>query len=271
MISPFSSEEISLLVRLLIAHCVTDFLLQSEKSVKNKRKKLLRSPSLYKHIGLTFLVAWLFAGRLNLWTMIAIIALTHLVIDAAKLWADKRTNERRYPQKDIWLFSIDQLLHVIVIVWVWLAIVKGYDRMEMVLAALLPDYKWLLKVLGYMVLTGPVTYMIRFLTKRWADNLDTRMGLQDAGKWIGILERILILTLVFIEQFTAIGFLVAAKSILRLIDKSEMTAHSPEAGQEQSFNARKHTEYVLIGTFLSFGFAGITGLIINWILKVDAG
>ena len=269
MISPFTSEEASLLLRLLIAHCVTDFLLQTEKSVKNKRQKLLRSPSLYKHVALTFLVAWLFAARLDLWIMIAIIGITHLLIDAVKLWADKKINERRHPQKDIWLFSMDQLLHVIVIVWVWLAIVKGYDRMGTLIATLLPDYRWLLRVLGYLVLTGPVTYMIRFLTKRWADNLDTRMGLQDAGKWIGILERILILTLVFIEQFIAIGFLVAAKSILRLIDKPEMMVHSPEGGKEQAFNARKHTEYVLIGTFLSFGFAVITGLIINWVLKAD--
>ena len=39
MITPFLAEEGSLLVRLLIAHFVADFLLQSDKSVKNKELK----------------------------------------------------------------------------------------------------------------------------------------------------------------------------------------------------------------------------------------
>jgi len=267
MISPFTPEETSLLIRLLIAHCLTDFLFQSDKSVKNKQQKLLRSASLYKHIGLTFLVAWLLIGRLDLWYMVAIVAATHFLIDVIKLWAVKKIDERQYPQKDTWLFIIDQLLHVVVITWVWLAITNGYHKLWMAMSVSLAGYKWLLKILGYLVLTGPVTYIIRFLTMRWADNIDTRTGLQDAGKWIGILERILILTLVLIEQYTAIGFLVPAKSILRLIDKPDIPASQPQGNLQQPFNARKHTEYVLIGTFLSFGFAIITGLVISWLLK----
>jgi hypothetical protein len=266
MTIPFAPEELSLLIRLLIAHFLTDFWLQSGRGVKSKQEKLLRSPALYKHVVVTLLVAWLFTWRIDLWYVAAIIGLTHFLIDAAKLWAHKKIDEKEHPQKEIWLFAIDQLLHIIVITWAWLGVTHGYQKLWQLSSAILPDYKWLLKILGYLVLTGPVTYIIRFLTLRWADNVDTRTGLRDAGKWIGILERILILTLVFIQQYTAIGFLVAAKSILRLIDKPEFP---PAQGGEpqQVFNARKHTEYVLIGTFLSFGFAVITGLVINRLLN----
>lgn len=47
-------------------------------------------------------------------------------------------------------------------------------------------------------------------------------------------------------QFGAIGFLFAAKSLLRFID-----------------TARAKTEYVLVGTLLSFGIAIISGIIIT--------
>jgi hypothetical protein len=48
----------------------------------------------------------------------------------------------------------------------------------------------------------------------------------------------------------AIGFLIAAKSILRFTDM-------------KGNNLRKEAEYVLIGTLMSFTCSIITGLLIN--------
>jgi len=64
-------------------------------------------------------------------------------------------------------------------------------------------------------------------------------GLKGGGKLIGQLERALIFLLVLIGQPAGIGFLVAAKSILRFKESEE----------------QKLAEYVLIGTLLSFGLA----------------
>ena len=64
-----------------------------------------------------------------------------------------------------------------------------------------------------------------------------------AGALIGNLERILTIIFVIIGQYEAIGFIIAAKSILRFKDTD--TAK---------------TEYVLAGTFLSFGIALLCGL-----------
>jgi hypothetical protein len=65
-------------------------------------------------------------------------------------------------------------------------------------------------------------------------------GLPRGGRTIGHLERLLIFLLVLAGQFSAIGFLVAAKSILRFGTVS---------------NDREATEYVIIGTLASFGWA----------------
>jgi hypothetical protein len=77
-------------------------------------------------------------------------------------------------------------------------------------------------------------------------------GLRNGGKLIGQLERSLIFLLVFINQPMGIGFLVAAKSILRF-----------EEAKDQ-----KLAEYVLIGTLLSFSLAiGIT-LLTKWAMNL---
>jgi len=70
--------------------------------------------------------------------------------------------------------------------------------------------------------------------------------LRNAGRLIGITERFLVLTFMLLNQFAAIGFLIAAKSILRFQGKESIK-----------------TEYVLIGTMLSFGLAIGTGLVIQ--------
>ena len=138
--------------------------------------------------------------------------------------------------------------------------------MLLFIQAYLPNYRILLKVLGYLLMIGPVGYIIQFLTRKWLFELDSDDSLREAGKWIGILERVLTITFIYISQFSAIGFLIAAKSILRVIDKPDKPSGEPTL--IKPFSSRKRTEYVLIGTFLSFTIAILTGLVINWLLSL---
>jgi len=78
-------------------------------------------------------------------------------------------------------------------------------------------------------------------------------GLPRAGMWIGISERVLALTFIIAGQFTALGFLMTAKSILRFADKED--------------NTQKKTEYVLVGTLISFVSAAIVGMFVSYLLK----
>jgi len=73
---------------------------------------------------------------------------------------------------------------------------------------------------------------------------DSYDSIKNAGALIGNLERILTIIFVIIGQYEAIGFIIAAKSLLRF--------------QE---TATAKTEYVLAGTFLSFGIAVVCGLL----------
>jgi len=265
MNGPFTYEESSLLIRLFIAHLITDFLLQTKKGIANKKGKLLKGKAFWLHGLYTGLFAGVLMWHQLNWPVLLLITSSHLFIDYLKLVLNEKISVTRWPQRDLGLFVIDQLLHLLILILGWLIIINGFDRIGTLINLVLPNYQILLKVLGYLIVVGPATYLIKYLTAKWAEDVtENSNGLQDAGKWIGMLERLIVITLVFIQQYTAIGFLVTAKSILRLIDKPE----SILAGQPQrSFSPRKHTEYVLIGTFLSFGLAMLTGLCINWLSK----
>ena len=258
--TPFSYEEASILVRLLIAHCITDFLLQPNKWIADKKRRIWNSKYLWYHGILTGAVAWLFITHLNLWWAILLIIITHTITDGWKLSAEKKQGSK------LSLFLIDQLIHVIILVITWLLIIDGWKQMNIFLQAYLPNYRILLRVLGYLLMIGPVGYIIQYLTRKWIYELDPDDSLKEAGKWIGILERVLTITFIYISQFGAIGFLVAAKSILRVIDKPDKPNSEPTL--IKPFSSRKRTEYVLIGTFLSFTIAILTGLVINWLLSL---
>jgi len=65
---------------------------------------------------------------------------------------------------------------------------------------------------------------------------------------------VLILTFVLVNQYSGIGFLIAAKSILRFGD-----IKNPEN--------RKEAEYILIGTMISFIVAILVGILARYIMK----
>lgn len=116
------------------------------------------------------------------------------------------------------------------------------------------DYKLWLISLGFLFVIFPSQYIMKYATKKWSDSFEDaeKDALKDAGKWIGIFERILIFVLVVCNQYGAIGFLIAAKSFVRFSETGGKT--------------RAQTEYILIGTLISFTIAIATGVIISILL-----
>lgn len=79
-------------------------------------------------------------------------------------------------------------------------------------------------------------------------------GFFAGGRTIGRYERLLVYVLLLIEAPTAIGFLIAAKSIFRFGDLTDR-------------DNRRKAEYILLGTLMSFTFAVITSIITRTILS----
>ena len=68
--------------------------------------------------------------------------------------------------------------------------------------------------LGYLLVLFPASFLIKTLLKPWIDQIrNTSSGsLVNAGAMIGYLERLLILTFVLMNEFTAVGFILALKA-----------------------------------------------------------
>ncbi|MGJ8616933.1 MAG: DUF3307 domain-containing protein [Sulfitobacter sp.] len=220
-------------IALLTAHVLADFVFQTKWMVDNKRSPAV----LVLHAGIVFVCTTLALGGNP--ALALIIALIHLAIDAVKTYA--------LPADTLWAYLVDQAAHVLTIAiaawWVPDAVAMGYwaDHID----TLLPIA---LFITGLIVATRAGFPAIGYLMAGFQVKNDLE-GLENAGKMIGLLERTLIYLMVMIGEPTGIGFLIAAKSILRFDTVSKDRAVS---------------EYVIIGTLASFGWA----LVIAFITQV---
>lgn len=228
-----------ILIKMFLAHIIGDFIAQPFAWVKHKEKRKIASPYFYLHILIHALLLLILMPQPGHWWLIAILALIHGVIDAAKLFFQSADTRRQ------WFFA-DQLLHVISILAIWYLIAKPVPDFSF-----LNDAGFLMKALTIIFITFPAAVIIRIIINKWNPELaessklplpETGNSLQSAGKYIGIIERLLVFTFTIVGHWEAIGFLIAAKSVFRFGDLKEA-------------KDLKLTEYVLIGTLLSFGIA----------------
>lgn len=226
-----------ILVKLLMAHLIGDFILQPKSWVEEKETRKLKSPKLYIHTAVHITLMFLLLFDLSYWRIILIIGISHLIIDGLKLTFQNKKTTRFY-------FLADQIFHLIVIFgsYYWLY----PNNINLIFEV---NETLLLFLLCVLFLSYPTSIIIKVIFSKWdlskiiADN----ESLKDAGTYIGILERLLVFVFIVLDQWEAVGFLITAKSVFRFGDLS--------AAKE-----RKLTEYVLIGTLISFGIAIITGL-----------
>ncbi|RMA64441.1 DUF3307 domain-containing protein [Ulvibacter antarcticus] len=241
--------ELILALQLLLAHIVTDFVLQSQKLILQKRLKKERSPFLYFHALLAGLLTYVIVQDWSMWGVPILISVSHFFIDLWKL--SKKNDSLRY-------FLIDQLLHILVLLGIWLYLTDSFSEIIPFITSSLASEEILVVFIGYLLVVFPVGFIIGKATQRWQEEIAGDEGefpsLEKAGRYIGIFERILVLTFILTNNFSAIGFLIAAKSILRFSDKGKS-------------GARKQTEYVLIGTLMSFSLTIIIGFLCLTFLK----
>ena len=235
---------IVLLLKLLLAHVIGDFVLQPKKWVKQKNKKKHKSKYLYFHVLIHALaLIILLKFKFSFWIGILAITVSHYIIDLIKLYLNNKI-------KAHYLFIADQIAHIIVI---------------LIVSALYTNYKFDINIiyskeiiallLALMTLTSVSSVIMQLIMNKWKlDEDDAENSLDKAGKYIGILERLFVFGFIVLNQWSAIGLLITAKSVFRFGDLSKA-------------KNRKLTEYVLIGTLLSFGIAIAVGLLFNFVIK----
>jgi hypothetical protein len=212
---------------LIFAHALADFAAQTGWMASGKAAR--HPGALALHGVAVAATAVLCLGAATPAALVAVAALTvaHLVIDIARTFA----------RPGLAAFLIDQAAHLASLVAV---------------AAVAPDLwatggwagqPWLAPAMalaagGIMAVRAGQTAIACLM-----DGLvqpDMEAGLPAAGSVIGVLERGLVVTLIYAGEPGGIGFLIAAKSILRF----------GTVGSDRAVS-----EYVIIGTLASFGWA----------------
>lgn len=217
---------------LLIAHILADFVFQTAGMVRHKD----RPEVLALHGAIVILTAMAMLGPVA-WRELALLGAVHMGIDLVKLGSRVKGTGAFLSDQAAHLVSLAAL--AVVAPGMWSA--SPWAALQMPWPALVLHGGLL--VTGFIAATRAGSFAVGTLMSApgWKPPSD---GLEDGGRIIGLLERGVIFLLILGGQTEAIGFLIAAKSILRFSTVSESRAVS---------------EYVIIGTLASFGWAIAVG------------
>jgi hypothetical protein len=253
--------ELSLLLLLLLGHIIGDFYLQPKSWVADRNSKHFKSVKLRYHV---LVHTSLTAAALLYWSWqqgtslpvaslgfcCGIVAGSHFLIDVAK----------SYTKATFLPFIVDQLSHAIVLLMVFVVFTEQSSEFFQFLTSN-PSFTTLTIIIGYLLAVTPTSILIGLLLRSWhsaiPENARTQ-SLNDAGHYIGILERLLIVTFVLLDELAGVGFLLAAKSIFRFGDLTRSTD-------------KKLTEYVLLGTLLSVSCSFAIGLVLKLVITSKLG
>lgn len=247
------------LLLILFAHAVADFLLQTDKILEQKMG--LSKIGFLKHgiavYGVTFLFIHIYGLQFALYFSL-IITLCHIFIDYIKIKIEAHIREKSWGKSIIVI--MDQIIHI------YCAAILSHFLNSNVSNNLTAIYKtifpfslpnsifssqstdrilvtiicYLFVLFGGAVLTKNIIGHI--FNKEFNKQIIINPATNNAGKYIGILERAIILTLIIYDSIGAVALVFTAKSIARF---SEL--------RDKDF-----AEYYIVGTLISL-LISITG------------
>ncbi|MDR2690874.1 MAG: DUF3307 domain-containing protein [Dysgonamonadaceae bacterium] len=253
----------NLFISQCIAHFLADFTFQPQRWCEKKNTRPVTIVHFYHALvvfGLStlfFLIPTRGEKFLPILLFASIIATTHFVIDVIKSYLFVKKTGLNF------LFITDQVIHILIISLITFSFYKGsflfpcesvgyYNLPESAHQAF--SVKKLFILLSLYLCTNPANVFINNIMGIYnitTPNTKRNNDLPNAGKLIGIIERTLSFILITFDHFSIVGFIIAAKSILRFRDTD--TAK---------------TEYLLIGSLLSFGIAILLGIIYHNINEI---
>lgn len=234
-------------LRLLTAHLAGDFVLQPSALVK--RKSSLRW--LLVHVAI----------HAGLYTVLlqprAMTETTYLAVTLAVLHGAIDYGKARFRTDGAIAFCVDQMAHFISIVAVAaVAPTMPLHAWRLLTQAVQSPQLYLFSS-GYIAIVFGASHLVQRVSGHFLADLDrntraTKPGLRDAGKYIGWLERFLIVTFLLARHGDVIALVIGAKAVIRYPELKDV--------------GKGHfADYFLIGTMTSVGLALAGGLALLYV------
>jgi Protein of unknown function (DUF3307) len=240
---------------LYLAHLLTDFVLQPDQMVTRKKRGV--ALAYVEHGAIHFFAAALFLGfaipglavKMGFYGLILGLTVVHLAID----WLKLRLVGSSTLEDSAAAFLGDQAIHALtVFLTAWLIARPPF-------ATLLEKIQWaqsaiekpLFVTVVYIAVMFGGGYIVRSLVKPLTKQDMSVLGetsneMQNAGMYIGWLERFVVLTALVLQSPATVGLILTAKSIARYPEMKSV----------------RFAEYFLIGTLLSMSLGIIGGIIL---------
>ena len=252
-----------LIFNLIIVHILGDFYLQTKKTCENKFLYSVQGKSLWLHSLIIGIMSWIAIWDFRGWRLALGIMVMHFLTDWLKSHIQSTlgvlttdTQNKIIPgenkRNDLWIFLADQMVHLAIIIVgasIWISVNNDWRQPEYLQDFIINHPLRLKTMVGLLLVLKPANILILLILETCKVKVypiqNDEYGNFHSGELIGWLERGLILIFVILSQYEAIGFLIAAKSILRFNDTSK--------GEK--------SEYVLTGTLLSLAIALCLGIL----------
>ena len=203
------------LLLVLIAHFLGDFVFQTERMAQKKRtsiKSFVLHCLIYSFF-ITLTLIWIRPIDKIIFAII-IIVLSHVTIDFIKNILLRIISKRYEDHRglDFAVFVIDQIIHITIILFI-----VGLTETRSMYTGIKDIQPVMVIAFIYFICLSPAAVFIKKVLALFSlQNEDESDNvLSKSGYLIGVLERIIILTLGLSGQLGAIGFVLAAKSLAR--------------------------------------------------------
>ena len=224
-----------LLYLLYLGHILGDFYFLLEDRSEN-REHLSKRFFIY---GGSLLICAMPVMNIPIFASVLTVTISRQVLFCIKCKLEEKFPLLGIKSKIFFFDQISQLLMIalgVYFVWRTTDPVGFLIPMDHIVSA--TNFEWALSwILIILVICKPVSTMVKIILAPYLPEIKKDdLGIPNAGALIGMLERVFILMMVSANQYSAIGFVLTAKSIARY----KRISDDP-----------KFSEYYLLGTLLS--------------------
>ncbi|MFV0381954.1 MAG: DUF3307 domain-containing protein [Breznakia sp.] len=229
----------NLILAMLLAHSLGDFYFQTNRMASKKEKYIVGHIIIYT--ATIMMIYWLMTRSKDVVVLGILVLISHFLIDWLNLYISKKNLNI-----SLLIFILDQILHVAVLI----SFLIMYDGI-VVIKEQVNHILLFITIILYLIM--PSSILIDKVLCTVDKDPSLKRFLLDEGTVIGILERMLILVMGISGSINGIGFLIAAKTMVRY-------GQFDDQGKNNNFRSK-----YLIGTLLSVLLGFLLYVCFDWI------